>query len=63
MPFFALDAGGRSTETFGEVYFGALMYSGDFRILAETMHTQTLKRTSLTLGVNDRTAEIPLEPR
>lgn len=62
MPFFALDAGGRSTETFGEVYFGALMYSGDFRILSETMHTQIMKRTSLTLGVNDRTAEIPLEP-
>lgn len=62
MPFFALDAGGRSTETFGEVYFGALMYSGDFRIFSETMHTQIMKRTSLTLGVNDRTAEIPLEP-
>lgn len=62
LPFFTLDAGGRATETSGEVYFGALMYSGDFRILAETLHSQSMKRTSLTLGVNDRTAEIPLEP-
>lgn len=62
VPFFALDEGGHSTETFGEVYFGALQYSGDFRIIAETQHTQRTKRTSITLGVNDSTAEIPLEP-
>ena len=62
VPFFMLDAGGRSTETMGEVYFGALQYSGDFQIIAETMHSQKLRRTSVTLGVNDHTAEIPLMP-
>ncbi len=61
VPFFALDKDGLSTEEYGGVYFGALMYSGDFRISIETQHTQTTKRTSVTAGINDATAEIPLE--
>lgn len=62
VPFFALDEGGHSTEKFGEVYFGALQYSGDFRIIAEVQHTPQVKRTSITLGINDFTAEISLQP-
>ncbi len=60
VPFFALDEEGRSTETDGEVYFGALQYSGDFKIIVESQHTQLLKRASVTAGVNDFTSEIPL---
>lgn len=59
-PFFALDEEGRSTETDGEVYFGALHYNGDFKIVVESQHTQLMKRTSVTAGVSDFTAEIPL---
>lgn len=47
IPFFALDEEGRSTETDGEVYFGALQYSGDFRIVVESQHTQSLKAQAL----------------
>lgn len=61
VPFFALD-GGTATEAFGNVWFGALQYSGDFKIVAETKHTQQQLRTSVTLGINDFTAEIPLAP-
>ncbi|MGN1129044.1 MAG: alpha-galactosidase, partial [Candidatus Flemingiibacterium sp.] len=60
VPFFALDEEGRSTETDGEVYFGALQYSGDFKIVVESQHTQLLKRASVTAGVNDFTSEISL---
>lgn len=59
IPFFALDDG-NSTETVGEVFFGALGYSGDFKIVVETQHTHNQKRTSITLGVNDLTSEIKL---
>ncbi len=61
VPFFALDHG-QATETEGEIYFGALRYSGDFRIIVETHRTQTMNRTSVTLGVNDYTSEIKLAP-
>ncbi len=61
LPFFALDEEGRSTETAGEVYFGALMWSGDFQITVEMQHTQFIKQVSVTAGVNDLTAQVPLE--
>ena len=61
VPFFALDKDGLSTEEYGGVYFGSLMYSGDFRISIETQHTSSAKRTSITAGINDATSEIPLE--
>ncbi len=59
VPFFALDDG-NSTEMAGEVYFGALQYSGDFKISAECHCTNNAKRTSVTLGVNDFTSETAL---
>ena len=58
-PFFALDHG-MATETQGSVWFGALQYSGDFRVIVETKHTQQQLRTSVTLGINDFTSEIHL---
>ena len=61
MPFFALDKNGVATETMGEVYFGALQYSGDFKLIVESQHTQLAKRTSVTIGINDSTSEIALE--
>ncbi len=61
VPFFALDDGA-AAETNGNVWFGALQYSGDFKIVAETKHTQQQLRTSVTLGVNDFTSEIKLAP-
>lgn len=61
VPFFALDDG-HATESAGEIYFGALGYSGDFQIIAETQHMQDQKRTSVTLGINEHTAEIRLQP-
>ena len=60
VPFFALDEEGHSTETDGSVYFGALQYSGDFKIVVESQHTQLLKRVSVTAGINDFTSEVPL---
>lgn len=62
VPFFALDEGGQATETFGEVYFGALQYSGDYKIIVDSQHMQLSKRTSVTMGINDSTAEISIEP-
>ncbi len=61
LPFFALDEEGRATETSGEVYFGVLGWSGDFRIAVETQHTQTAKATCVSGGVNDATSEIRLK--
>lgn len=60
VPFFALDDG-HATETAGEVYFGALGFSGDFQIIAETQHMQDQKRTSVTLGINEHTTKIRLQ--
>lgn len=60
IPFFALDENGSATERHGEVYFGALLWSGDFRIVVETMHMQNYKCTYIAGGVNDYTSQIPL---
>ena len=59
VPFFALDRDGLSTETAGEVYYGALHWSGDFSILAEV---QSGGRVSVTGGINDRTSRLMLRP-
>lgn len=60
VPFFALD-NTYASETLGDVYFGALQYSGDFKIIVETQRTQTQNRTSVTMGINDFTSEIELK--
>lgn len=59
VPFIAADDS-HSTEVSGEVYFAALGYSGDFKLTAESLHTQVQNRASITLGVNDSTSEIKL---
>ncbi len=59
VPFFALDRDGVSTETAGEVYYGALQWSGDFSITAEA---QSGSRVSVTGGINDRTSRWRLQP-
>lgn len=58
-PFFALDEGGMATETAGEVYYGVLHWSGDFRVCVETEYG---RMTSVSGGVNPQTAQWPLAP-
>ncbi len=60
LPFFALDEEGHSDETKGEVYFGLLRYSGDFRIAVETLHKLNFKNVTVSAGINDMTSQIPL---
>jgi alpha-galactosidase len=50
-PYFALDDGGATEET-GEVYFGALAWSGSFAIAAEVTDFDTT-RTRVSIGYND----------
>jgi len=49
-PFFTLDPNGESTETTGEVYFGALAFSGNWKIIIEKDHFGLIK---VSAGVND----------
>lgn len=58
-PFFALDEGGRSTETVGEVYYGVLHWSGNFKINVEEEYG---RRVSVSGGVNDFDTEWTLGP-
>lgn len=58
--FFALDENGMATETFGEVYFGILQWSGDFQTTVEMQHTQYSKQLSVVSGISDFSAQIPL---
>ena len=61
VPFFALDEG-YATETFGEVFFGALEWSGDFQIVVEkNFHSQTGSSVSVSVGVSDFTSNYKLE--
>ncbi len=60
MPFFALDENGTATETQGDVFFGLLQYSGDFQITADVSVGHDGEHTSITAGVSDHTAQIPL---
>ena len=57
-PWFALDAGA-ATETSGEVWYGALGWSGNWKVTAERVHDG---RTRLTAGYNDFDFSWPLKP-
>lgn len=50
VPFFALDARGEATETAGEVYFGVLHWSGDFKLAIEQ---NNLRQLSVCGGMHD----------
>lgn len=58
-PFYALDPGGHTTETMGELYFGVLHWSGNFSI---TVERQFAQRVSVSGGINDFDAEYLLKP-
>lgn len=58
-PFFALDPGGKTTETMGEVYFGVLQWSGNFSI---TIERQFGQRYYVNGGVNSFDSQYPLQP-
>ena len=58
-PFFALDPEGKTTETDGELFFGALHWSGDFNITVERQYN---RRVSVVGGVNDFDSRYPLRP-
>ncbi|MGD0577941.1 MAG: alpha-galactosidase, partial [Bryobacteraceae bacterium] len=57
-PWFALDTGSAS-ETTGEVWFGALGWSGNWKLTAERVHDG---RTRVTAGYNDFDFSWPLKP-
>lgn len=57
-PWFALDAGA-ATETTGEVWYGALGWSGNWKVTAERVHDG---RTRVTAGYNDFDFSWPLKP-
>ena len=57
-PWFALDAGA-ATETAGEVWYGALGWSGNWKVTAERVHDG---RTRVTAGYNDFDFSWPLKP-
>ncbi len=58
-PFFALDEGGAATETSGEVYYGVLHWSGDFKITVEMEYG---RHVCVTGGINDADAQWCLNP-
>ena len=58
-PFFALDPGGHTTETMGELYFGVLHWSGNFSIIVERQFGQ---RYSVNGGINPFDSQYPLQP-
>lgn len=56
VPFFALDEG-NATETQGDVWYGLLQWSGNFKIEIEHPYTEQI---TVTAGVNDFDCEITL---
>ncbi len=58
IPFFALDARGEATETAGEVYYGVLHWSGNFKIVVEK---NNLGQVSVSGGINDFDTEYSLK--
>ena len=50
LPYFALDEGGRATEESGQVWFGALQWSGNWKIAVEK---DSIGVVSVTGGLND----------
>lgn len=59
IPFFALDENGTATETCGEIYFGVLQWSGDFKITVEQEYG---KQISVVGGVGDYDTNYILKP-
>jgi len=57
-PWFAIDKG-LATETDGEVWFGALAWSGNWKLTAEVAN---LNSTSVSIGINDWDFSWKLEP-
>ena len=49
-PFYALDKNGQATEDTGEIYFGALAYSGNWKIVIEKDHFNLVK---ISAGIQD----------
>ena len=60
VPFFALDPMGRTTETAGEVYFGALHWSGDFELIA---YQNPDGLVGVTGGIGTYDTFVELEPQ
>jgi alpha-galactosidase len=58
MPFFALDDG-HSTEFVGRVYFGTLLYNGNWKIAVER---DGYEQVSISGGINDFDFSWPLHP-
>jgi alpha-galactosidase len=58
-PWFALDPDGTSTEHEGPVWFGALAWSGNWKVVVE--HTSN-QQTRVTAGINDFDFAWELEP-
>lgn len=59
VPFFALDPYGTATETEGEVFYGVLHWSGDFKI---SVAINSMQQVSISAGINDANTNINLKP-
>lgn len=59
IPFFALDEDAAATESFGEVYFGVLQWSGDFKITVEQEYG---KMVTVVGGIGDYDTNYMLKP-
>ncbi|SEO89742.1 alpha-galactosidase [Paenibacillus sp. OV219] len=58
-PFYTLDPNGQATEKSGEVYFGALAFSGNWKI---TLEKDRLGLVKISAGVNDFDFSWDLKP-
>lgn len=59
-PFFALDKNSLATEDCGEVYYGALAYSGNWKIVIEKDNFNLIK---ISAGINDFDFAWDLKPK
>lgn len=59
-PFFMLDQGGKAGENQGEVYFGALAFSGNWKVVIEKDKFNMVK---VSAGVNDFDFSWSLKPK
>jgi alpha-galactosidase len=59
-PWFAIDAGGKADETHGRVWFGALGWSGNWKLVVED--TPPAHQVRVTGGYNDFDFSWPLAP-
>lgn len=59
-PWFAIDAGGKADEEHGRVWFGALGWSGNWKIVVED--TPPAHQVRVTAGYNDFDFSWPLKP-